>query len=174
MREVRVVDAADAVGEVVVKIEVEAFTHGVQTVKEVDAIQVHKVTVQSVAPLFRGLDGDGRVLAQFEDVITRDVHDAYVCQTVPFFVHFRTWRLTEEGGSVIKVSCEELFWAPVSVKVVKDGCWTKADSSAWGEWMGGNGLLDLMVLTVVCRLLQGIALANDPLEVEDREQDTEY
>jgi hypothetical protein len=35
-------------------------------------------------------------------------------------------------------------------------------------------LLGLMVLTVVCCLLQGIAFANDPLGVEDREQDTKY
>lgn len=101
VRKVRVVDVVDAVGKIVVEIEVEAFAHGVQTVKEVDAIQVHEVTVRSVAPIFRGLDGNGRILAQFENVIAGDVHYADICQTVPFLVHFRTWGLPEERGPVI-------------------------------------------------------------------------
>ena len=57
MGKMGLVDRRDAVRMIVVEVEVQAFTHGIETVKQMEAVEVCEMRVGAITPAFGSTHG---------------------------------------------------------------------------------------------------------------------
>lgn len=68
---------------IVVEVQFQALTHGIETVHEMDAIECRDVSVVTISPVTRDFNCFRRIFAELEDFCRTDEMCSYVCKAVP-------------------------------------------------------------------------------------------